>query len=182
MCVVTCVAAILDALRGPHRPGFLKATSRMGEEIDSLADSVNSVWHRIHRTYGTCFSHSLLAAFVWLLLYAVLHRAATARLQRDALCLQARLRERVIRRHSGPAGAIGRDRPAVRPRCSFGDGGGRPKTAVVVWMIGVLPALWSHPPIAKSTRARSPNHGRPALGGDPRFSWRRHSLRYSPSW
>ena len=63
------VAAILDALDG-RMARALKVTSRMGEEIDSLADAVNFGVAPAFIVYGTLLSHSRVGWIV-VLLYAV---------------------------------------------------------------------------------------------------------------
>ena len=63
------VAAILDALDG-RTARLLKATSKMGEEIDSLADAVNFGVAPAFIVYGTLLSHSRIGWIV-VLLYAV---------------------------------------------------------------------------------------------------------------
>nr|WP_077742053.1 CDP-alcohol phosphatidyltransferase family protein [Mycolicibacterium boenickei] len=56
------VAAILDALDG-RVARMLNATSKMGEEIDSLADAVNFGVAPAFIVYGTLLSHSLLGQY-----------------------------------------------------------------------------------------------------------------------
>lgn len=63
------VAAILDGLDG-RVARMLNATSKMGEEIDSLADAVNFGVAPAFIVYGTLLSHSRIGWIV-VLLYAV---------------------------------------------------------------------------------------------------------------
>ena len=104
------IAAILDALDG-RMARILKATSRMGEEIDSLADAVNFGVAPAFIVYGTLLSQSRIGWIV-VLLYAVCIVLRLARFNAMLDVDQARLREGVLRRHARSCGCDRRDRSA----------------------------------------------------------------------
>ncbi len=106
------VAAILDALDG-RMARMLKATSKMGEEIDSLADAVNFGVAPAFIVYGTLLSHSRVGWIV-VLLYAVCIVLRLARYNAMLDVGSARLREGVLRRHARTGGRDRRDRAAGR--------------------------------------------------------------------
>ncbi len=104
------VAAILDALDG-RIARLLKATSKMGEEIDSLADAVNFGVAPAFIVYGTLLSQSRIGWIV-VLLYAVCIVLRLARYNTMLAEDQARLHQAVLRRHARAGRRDRRDRTA----------------------------------------------------------------------
>ena len=156
------VAAILDALDG-RMARLLKATSKMGEEIDSLADAVNFGVAPAFIVYGTLLSHSRVGWIV-VLLYAVCIVLRLARYNAMLDARPARLRPRSTSSACPPRPA--RSARSVRwpPRCSSATAGGRRESAVVIWMIGVSLLVVSTIPMRKvHTFAVSPNMVVPLL-------------------
>ena len=116
------IAAILDALDG-RIARALKVTSRMGEEIDSLADAVNFGVAPAFIVYGTLLSQSRVGWIV-VLLYAVCIVLRLARFNALLDVVQPDYEE-VFRRHACPCRRHRRDRPSTPRRCSSARGGGR---------------------------------------------------------
>lgn len=155
------VAAILDALDG-RTARALKATSRMGEEIDSLADAVNFGVAPAFIVYGTLLSTSRIGWIV-VLLYAV---CIVLRLARYNAMLDADLPDYEKKYFVGmpaPAGAIGAIGP-LAAKMQFGDGWWTSETAVVIWMIVVSLLVVSTLPMRKiHTFSVPPNAVAPLL-------------------
>jgi CDP-diacylglycerol--serine O-phosphatidyltransferase len=99
------VAAILDALDG-RVARMLKATSKMGEEIDSLADAVNFGVAPAFIVYATLLSHSQLGWIV-VLLYAVCIVLRLARFNALLDVDQPAYEKEYFVGMPAPAGAIG---------------------------------------------------------------------------
>lgn len=140
------VAAILDALDG-RIARLLKATSKMGEEIDSLADAVNFGVAPAFIVYGTLLSQSRIGWIV-VLLYAV---CIVLRLARYNTMLAEDLPPYTKEYFVGmpaPAGAIGAIGP-LAAKMQFGDGWWTSETAVVIWMVGVSLLVVSTIPMRK---------------------------------
>ena len=115
------VAAILDALDG-RIARILKATSRMGAEIDSLADAVNFGVAPAFIVYATLLSHSRVGWIV-VLLYAV---CIVLRLARFNAMLDV---DSPATRRSTSSACLHRPVPSARsarwpPRCSSATAGG----------------------------------------------------------
>jgi CDP-diacylglycerol--serine O-phosphatidyltransferase len=149
------VAAILDALDG-RMARILKATSRMGEEIDSLADAVNFGVAPAFIVYGTLLSHSRVGWIV-VLLYAVCIVLRLARFNAMLDVDKPAYEKEYFVGMPAPAGAIGAIGP-LAAKMQFGDGWWTSEAAVVIWMIGVsLLAVSSLPMRKVHTFAVSPN-------------------------
>ena len=140
------VAAILDALDG-RIARILKATSRMGEEIDSLADAVNFGVAPAFIVYGTLLSHSRVGWIV-VLLYSVCIVLRLARYNALLDVDQPAYEKEYFVGMPAPAGAIGAIGP-LAAKMQFGDGWWTSETAVVVWMIGVSLLVVSTIPMRK---------------------------------
>jgi CDP-diacylglycerol---serine O-phosphatidyltransferase len=128
------VAAILDALDG-RIARLLKATSKMGEEIDSLADAVNFGVAPAFIVYGTLLSHSRIGWIV-VLLYAVCIVLRLARYNTMLVENKPAYMDQFFVGMPAPAGAIGAIGP-LAAKMQFGDGWWTSEPAVVIWMIGV---------------------------------------------
>jgi CDP-diacylglycerol--serine O-phosphatidyltransferase len=155
------VAAILDALDG-RMARLLGATSRMGEEIDSLADAVNFGVAPAFIVYATLLSHSRVGWIV-VLLYSV---CIVLRLARFNALLdedQPAYAKEYFVGMPAPAGAIGAIGP-LAAKMQFGDGWWTSEWAVSVWMIGVSLLVVSTIPMRKiHTFSVSPNMAVPLL-------------------
>ena len=127
-------AAILDALDG-RIARLLKATSKMGEEIDSLADAVNFGVAPAFIVYGTLLSHSRIGWIV-VLLYAVCIVLRLARYNTMLVENKPAYMDQFFVGMPAPAGAIGAIGP-LAAKMQFGDGWWTSEPAVVIWMIGV---------------------------------------------
>ncbi len=155
------VAAILDALDG-RIARLLKATSRMGEEIDSLADAVNFGVAPAFIVYGTLLSHSRVGWIV-VLLYAVCIVLRLARYNAMLDVDQPAYEKEYFVGMPAPAGAIGAIGP-LAAKMQFGDGWWTSEAAVVIWMIGVSLLVVSTLPMRKiHTFSVSPNMVAPLL-------------------
>ena len=128
------VAAILDALDG-RMARALKATSRMGEEIDSLADAVNFGVAPAFIVYGTLLSQSQVGWMV-VLLYAVCIVLRLARYNAMLEIDQPAYEKKYFVGMPAPAGAIGAIGP-LAAKMQFGEGWWTSEWAVVIWMDGV---------------------------------------------
>ncbi len=157
------VAAILDALDG-RIARLLKATSKMGEEIDSLADAVNFGVAPAFIVYGTLLSHSRIGWIV-VLLYAVCIVLRLARYNTMLAEDQPPYTKEFFVGMPAPAGAIGAIGP-LAAKMQFGDGWWTSEPAVVIWMIGVSLLVVSTIPMRKvHTFAISQNMVVPLLAG-----------------
>jgi CDP-diacylglycerol--serine O-phosphatidyltransferase len=155
------VAAILDALDG-RIARLLKATSRMGEEIDSLADAVNFGVAPAFIVYGTLLSHSRVGWIV-VLLYAVCIVLRLARFNALLDVDQPAYEKEYFVGMPAPAGAIGAIGP-LAAKMQFGEGWWTSELAVVIWMIGVSLLVVSTLPMRKiHTFSVSPTMVRPLL-------------------
>ncbi len=157
-------AAILDALDG-RIARLLNATSRMGEEIDSLADAVNFGVAPAFIVYSLLLSHSRLGWIV-VLLYAV---CIVLRLARFNALLDADLPAYTKEYFVGmpaPAGAIG----AIGPLAAKMQWPGEwwttqtAESIIIAWMVGVSLLVVSRIPMRKvHTFAVKPNMVAPLL-------------------
>ncbi|MDA4110003.1 CDP-diacylglycerol--serine O-phosphatidyltransferase [Mycolicibacterium holsaticum] len=155
------VAAILDALDG-RMARALKATSRMGEEIDSLADAVNFGVAPAFIVYGTLLSQSRIGWMV-VLLYAVCIVLRLARYNAMLAVDQPAFEKKYFVGMPAPAGAIGAIGP-LAAKMQFGDGWWTSEWAVVIWMVGVSLLVVSTIPMRKiHTFSVSPNMVAPLL-------------------
>ncbi|MGV0872282.1 CDP-alcohol phosphatidyltransferase family protein [Mycolicibacterium sp. XJ879] len=155
------VAAILDALDG-RMARALKATSRMGEEIDSLADAVNFGVAPAFIVYATLLSQSRVGWMV-VLLYAVCIVLRLARYNAMLEIDQPAYEKKYFVGMPAPAGAIGSIGP-LAAKMQFGEGWWTSEWAVVIWMIGVSLLVVSTIPMRKiHTFSVSPNMVAPLL-------------------
>ncbi|WP_313676867.1 CDP-diacylglycerol--serine O-phosphatidyltransferase [Mycolicibacterium sp.] len=159
-------AAILDALDG-RVARQLNATSRMGEEIDSLADAVNFGVAPAFIVYATLLSHNRVGWIV-VLLYAV---CIVLRLARFNALLDADVPAYAKEYFVGmpaPAGAIGAIGP-LAAKMQFPGPWWSTETAeivVIVWMVAVSLLVVSRIPMRKiHTFKVSPNMAAPLLAG-----------------
>ena len=174
------VAAILDALDG-RMARALKATSRMGEEIDSLADAVNFGVAPAFIVYGTLLSHSRVGWIV-VLLYAVCIVLRLARYNAMLDVDQPAYEKKYFVGMPAPAGAIGAIGP-LAAKMQFGEGWWTSEVAVVIWMIGVSLLVVSTPADAQDPHLFGvAEHGRPATrgAGDPRGGVNSLRLHHDP--
>jgi CDP-diacylglycerol--serine O-phosphatidyltransferase len=149
------VAAILDALDG-RIARILKATSRMGEEIDSLADAVNFGVAPAFIVYGTLLSHSRVGWIV-VLVYSVCIVLRLARFNAMLDVDKPAYEKEYFVGMPAPAGAIGAIGP-LAAKMQFGDGWWTSETAVIVWIVGVSLLTVSTLPMRKiHTFSVSPN-------------------------
>lgn len=140
------LAAILDALDG-RMARMLKATSKMGEEIDSLADAVNFGVAPALIVYATLLSEARIGWIV-VLLYAVCIVLRLARynamLGGDGPAYESQF----FTGMPAPAGAIGAIGP-LAAKMQFGEGWWTSELAVSLWMIGVSLLVVSTIPMRK---------------------------------
>ncbi|MEZ0340275.1 CDP-diacylglycerol--serine O-phosphatidyltransferase [Mycobacterium sp. pV006] len=154
-------AAILDALDG-RTARALNATSRMGEEIDSLADAVNFGVAPAFIVYGTLLSTSQIGWIV-VLLYAVCIVLRLARFNAMLDVDQPSYASKFFVGMPAPAGAIGAIGP-LAAKMQFGEGWWTSEPAVVIWMIGVSLLVVSTLPMRKiHTFSIPPNMVAPLL-------------------
>lgn len=157
-------AAILDALDG-RVARMLKATSKMGEEIDSLADAVNFGVAPAFIVYGTLLSHSRVGWIV-VLLYAVCIVLRLARFNALLDVDQPAYEKEYFVGMPAPAGAIGAIGPLAAKMQWPGDwwNSTTAEWVVIIWMIGVSLLVVSRIPMRKiHTFAVSPNMVAPLL-------------------
>ncbi len=155
------VAAILDALDG-RMARLLKATSKMGEEIDSLADAVNFGVAPAFIVYATLLQHSRVGWIV-VLLYAVCIVLRLARFNTVLGAVQPAYEKEYFVGMPAPAGAIGAIGP-LAAKMQFGDGWWTSEWAVSIWMVGVSLLVVSRIPMRKiHTFKVSPNMVAPLL-------------------
>ncbi len=114
---------------------LLKATSKMGEEIDSLADAVNFGVAPAFIVYGTLLSHSRIGWIV-VLLYAVCIVLRLARYNTMLVENKPAYMNQFFVGMPAPAGAIGAIGP-LAAKMQFGEGWWTSEPAVVIWMVGV---------------------------------------------
>jgi CDP-diacylglycerol--serine O-phosphatidyltransferase len=139
-------AAILDALDG-RTARMLNATSKMGEEIDSLADAVNFGVAPALIVYGTLLSHARIGWIV-VLLYAVCIVLRLARYNAMLGGDQPAYAKEYFTGMPAPAGAIGAIGP-LAAKMQFGDGWWTSEAAVSIWMVGVSLLTVSSIPMRK---------------------------------
>jgi CDP-diacylglycerol---serine O-phosphatidyltransferase len=139
-------AAILDALDG-RMARLLKVTSRMGEEIDSLADAVNFGVAPAFIVYATLLSDARVGWIV-VLLYAVCIVLRLARYNAMLDGDQPAYEKEYFVGMPAPAGAIGAIGP-LAAKMQFGEGWWTSEWAVSIWMIGVSLLVVSAIPMRK---------------------------------
>jgi len=140
------VAAILDALDG-RIARILKVTSRMGEEIDSLADAVNFGVAPAFIVYGTLLSHSRVGWIV-VLVYSVCIVLRLARFNAMLDVDKPAYEKEYFVGMPAPAGAIGAIGP-LAAKMQFAEGWWTSEAAVIIWMIGVSLLVVSTLPMRK---------------------------------
>lgn len=157
-------AAILDALDG-RLARVLNATSRMGEEIDSLADAVNFGVAPAFIVYATLLSHNRVGWIV-VLLYAVCIVLRLARFNALLDSDQPLYTKDYFVGMPAPAGAIG----AIGPLAAKMQWPGpwwsteAAEAVVIVWMVMVSLLVVSRIPMRKiHTFTVSPNMVAPLL-------------------
>jgi len=157
-------AAILDALDG-RVARILNAASRMGEEIDSLADAVNFGVAPAFIVYATLLSHNRVGWIV-VLLYTVCIVLRLARFNALLDSDQPAYTKDYFVGMPAPAGAIGAIGP-LAARMQWPGPWWSTETAevvVIIWMIGVSLLVVSRIPMRKvHTFAVSPNMAAPLL-------------------
>ncbi|BBZ35488.1 CDP-diacylglycerol--serine O-phosphatidyltransferase [Mycolicibacterium confluentis] len=139
-------AAILDALDG-RTARMLNATSKMGEEIDSLADAVNFGVAPALIVYATLLPESRIGWIV-VLLYAVCIVLRLARYNAMLAGDQPEYEKQFFTGMPAPAGAIGAIGP-LAAKMQFGDGWWTSEAAVSLWMVGVSLLVVSTIPMRK---------------------------------
>ncbi|MCV7282803.1 CDP-diacylglycerol--serine O-phosphatidyltransferase [Mycolicibacterium flavescens] len=155
------VAAILDALDG-RIARALGATSKMGEEIDSLADAVNFGVAPAFIVYGTLLSQSQIGWIV-VLVYAVCIVLRLARFNAMLDVDKPDYEKKYFVGMPAPAGAIGAIGP-LAAKMQFGEGWWTSEIAVVIWMVGVSLLVVSTIPMRKiHTFSVPPNMVAPLL-------------------
>ena len=155
------LAAILDALDG-RIARALGATSKMGEEIDSLADAVNFGVAPAFIVYATLLQTSRVGWIV-VLLYAVCIVLRLARFNALLDVDQPAYEKEYFVGMPAPAGAIGAIGP-IAAKLQFGDGWWTSEWAVCIWMIGVSLLVVSAIPMRKiHTFSVPPNMVAPLL-------------------
>jgi CDP-diacylglycerol--serine O-phosphatidyltransferase len=142
-------AAILDALDG-RDARMLKATSKMGEEIDSLADAVNFGVAPAFIVYATLLSQSRVGWIV-VLFYAVCIVLRLARFNAMLDGDQPAFEKNYFVGMPAPAGAIGAIGPLAAKMQFPGDWwtSSTAEWLVIVWMIGVSLLVVSTIPMRK---------------------------------
>ena len=156
------LAAILDALDG-RVARVLNATSRMGQEIDSLADAVNFGVAPAFIVYATLLAHSPRVGWIVVLLYAVCIVLRLARYNALADVDQPAYENEYFVGMPAPAGAVGAIGP-IAAKLQFGDGWWTTDWAVSIWIVGVSLLVVSRIPMRKvHTFSVAPNMVAPAL-------------------
>jgi CDP-diacylglycerol--serine O-phosphatidyltransferase len=139
-------AAILDALDG-RIARLLNATSKMGEEIDSLADAVNFGVAPALIVYAALLPEARIGWIV-VLLYAVCIVLRLARYNAMLAGDQPAYEKQFFTGMPAPAGAIGAIGP-LAAKMQFGDGWWTSELAVSLWMVGVSLLVVSTIPMRK---------------------------------
>lgn len=159
-------AAILDALDG-RAARMLNATSKMGEEIDSLADAVNFGVAPAFIVWATMLQHSQIGWIV-VLVYAVCIVLRLARYNAMLHVDGPAYEKDYFVGMPAPAGAIGSIGPIAAKLQFPGPWWDTQwaEFAVIIWMIGVSLLAVSAIPMRKvHTFAVSPNMVAPLLAG-----------------
>ena len=149
------LAAILDALDG-RIARALGATSRMGQEIDSLADAVNFGVAPAFIVYATLLKTSQVGWIV-VLLYAVCIVLRLARYNALIDVDQPAYEKEYFVGMPAPAGAVGAIGP-IAAKLQFGDGWWTTEWAVGIWVVGVSLLVVSRIPMRKIHTFSVPPH------------------------
>ncbi len=139
-------AAILDALDG-RAARMLNVTSKMGEEIDSLADAVNFGVAPAFIVYATLLQNSR-TGWIVVLLYAVCIVLRLARFNAMLDGDRPAYEKDYFVGMPAPAGAIGAIGP-LAAKMQFGEGWWTSEWAVSIWMVGVSLLVVSAIPMRK---------------------------------
>jgi CDP-diacylglycerol---serine O-phosphatidyltransferase len=141
------LAAVLDALDG-RVARVLKATSRMGEEIDSLADAVNFGVVPAFIVYAILLSGLPRVGWLVVLLYAVCIVLRLARFNALLDVDQPAYAKNYFVGMPAPAGAVGAIGP-IAAKLQFGDGWWTWDWVVSLWLVGVSLLVVSRIPMRK---------------------------------
>ena len=176
------LAAVLDALDG-RVARVLNATSRMGEEIDSLADAVNFGVVPAFIVYAILLQNGLpRVGWLVVLLYAVCIVLRLARFNALLDVDQPAYAKNYFVGMPAPAGAVGAIGP-IAAKLQFGDGWWTWDWVVSLWLVGVSLLVVSRIPMRKvHTFSMPPNMVAPVLALLASASRPRSSSPTSRSW
>ncbi|HUL99102.1 MAG TPA: CDP-diacylglycerol--serine O-phosphatidyltransferase [Mycobacterium sp.] len=156
------LAAVLDALDG-RIARVLNATSRMGEEIDSLADAVNFGVVPAFIVYAILLEGLPRVGWLVVLLYAVCIVLRLARFNALLDVDQPAYAKNYFVGMPAPAGAVGAIGP-IAAKLQFGDGWWTWDWVVSLWLVGVSLLVVSRIPMRKvHTFSVPPNMVAPML-------------------
>jgi CDP-diacylglycerol---serine O-phosphatidyltransferase len=141
------LAAVLDALDG-RVARVLNATSRMGEEIDSLADAVNFGVVPAFIVYAILLNNLPRVGWLVVLLYAVSIVLRLARFNSLLDVEQPAYAKNYFVGMPAPAGAVGAIGP-IAAKLQFGDGWWTWDWVVSLWLVGVSLLVVSRIPMRK---------------------------------
>ena len=156
------LAAVLDALDG-RVARVLNATSKMGEEIDSLADAVNFGVVPAFIVYAILLDGLPRVGWLVVLLYAVCIVLRLARFNALLDVDQPAYEKDYFVGMPAPAGAVGAIGP-IAAKLQFGDGWWTWDWVVSLWLVGVSLLVVSRIPMRKvHTFSVSPSMVAPLL-------------------
>ncbi len=156
------LAAVLDALDG-RIARVLNATSKMGQEIDSLADAINFGMVPALIVYAILLNGLPRVGWLVVLLYAVCIVLRLARFNALLDVDQPDYEKNYFVGMPAPAGAVGSIGP-IAAKLQFGDGWWTWDWVVSVWLIGVSLLVVSRIPMRKvHTFSVSPGMVAPVL-------------------
>jgi CDP-diacylglycerol--serine O-phosphatidyltransferase len=141
------LAAVLDALDG-RVARVLNATSKMGEEIDSLADAVNFGVVPAFIVYAILLDGLPRVGWLVVLLYAVCIVLRLARFNALLDVDQPAYEKDYFVGMPAPAGAVGAIGP-IAAKLQFGDGWWTWDWVVSLWLVGVSLLVVSRIPMRK---------------------------------
>jgi CDP-diacylglycerol--serine O-phosphatidyltransferase len=141
------LAAVLDALDG-RVARMLKATSRMGEQIDSLADAVNFGVVPAFIVYAILLTNLPRVGWLVVLLYAICIVLRLARFNALLDVEQPSYAKNYFVGMPAPAGAVGAIGP-IAAKLQFGDGWWTWDWVVSLWIVGVSLLVVSAIPMRK---------------------------------
>ena len=141
------LAAFLDAFDG-RVARLLNATSRMGQEIDSLADAVNFGVAPAFIVYAILLENSPRGGWIVVLLYAVCIVLRLARYNALTDVDKPAYEKDYFVGMPAPAGAVGAIGP-IAAKMEFGDGWWTYDWVVMIWMVGVSLLVVSAIPMRK---------------------------------
>ena len=156
------LAAVLDALDG-RMARVLNATSRMGQEIDSLADAVNFGVVPAFIVYAILLENLPRVGWLVVLLYAVCIVLRLARYNALLDVDQPAFANNYFMGMPAPAGAVGAIGP-IAAKLQFGNGWWTWDWVVSLWIVGVSLLVVSRIPMRKvHTFSVRPNMVAPVL-------------------